>query len=140
MNKTTIALLSVGLLAGCAAPKEPDGFPMTGQPPEINQVNVPDLTNDIMAEVTARFGPKDGTVTVGGDNQIVSDELVHSLKANRYRVVEKNSKHSVLYAIAPLGPTLLVTERIDDQRSAQLYKSGPTGELVKATPTTITER
>lgn len=140
MSRNIGIVLSLALLAGCSVPKDPEGFPLTGAAPEINQVNVPDLTNDMMSAVSARFGPRDGTVTIGGDNPIVSDELSRTLKANHYRVVDKNGKHTVLYAIAPLGPTLLVTQRIDDQRSAKLYKSGPTGELVPATPTTITER
>jgi hypothetical protein len=139
--RTTAFALSAALLAtGCAAPKDPPGFPMGGVAPEINQVNVPDLTHDMMFQVSGVFGPKDGTVTVGGDNPIVADELARSLKAVGYRVVPKNGRHTVLFAVAPVGPTLMVSWRIDEQRFAKLYRGGPTGDLVPATPTTITER
>jgi hypothetical protein len=140
MSRTAIIALSAALLAaGCAVQRDPPGFPMGGVAPEINRVNVPDLTHDITAAVQAGFGVREGTLTVAGDNPIVEEELNLTLKKLGYRVVPKNGRHTVLYAVTPLGPTLMVTWRIDGQRSAKLYRSGPTGELIPATPTTITE-
>ena len=44
-------IIAVGLLAACAAPVDPPGFPTSGTPPSINQVNVSDITNDMTVQV-----------------------------------------------------------------------------------------
>jgi hypothetical protein len=128
------------VLAGCAAPPpDPPAFPTTGTPPTINRVNASNLSDDIAVQVLAKFGTKEGTVTVAGDNPIIDQELVLALKHDGYRIVPTSGRHTVLYAISPLGPALLVTLRIDGQRSAKLYKSGPAGEILPASPISVIE-
>lgn len=125
------------LLAACAAPK-PDvpEFSMSGAPPSINAVNVSDLSSDIVPQVLSKFGPREGAIRVAGDNQTLTADLARALKASGYRVADGYAKHTIVYAIVPVGPALLVTMKIDGQRSAKLYRAGAAGEIMPATPLT----
>jgi hypothetical protein len=133
----TLAVVAAAVLAGCAAPPDPPAFPTTGTPPAINRVNASDLSDDIAVQVLTKFGIQEGTVTVAGDNPMIDQELVQALKHDGYRMVPRNGRHTVLYAISPLGPALLVTLRLDGQRSAKLYKAGPAGEILPASPISV---
>jgi hypothetical protein len=135
----TLAVVAAAVLAGCAAPPDPPAFPTTGTPPEINWVNATGLSDDIVVQVLTKFGTEEGTVTVAGDNPLIDQELIGTLKHDGYRIVPRNGHHTVLYAISPLGPVLLVTLRIDGQRRAKLYKAGPAGEILPASPISVIE-
>jgi hypothetical protein len=136
----TLAVVTAAVLACCAAPPpDPPAFPTTGTPPEINRVNATDLSDDIAVQALAKFGNEQGTVTVAGDNPIIDQELVQALKHDGYRVVPRNGRHTILYAISPIGPALMVTLRIDGQRSAKLYRAGPAGAILPASPMTVIE-
>lgn len=138
--KHLATLCSLTLLAACAVPK-PDvpEFSMAGTPPSINAVNVSDLSSDIVPQVLSKFGPKEGAIRLAGDNPMLSQDLARALKANGFRVSDNYTKHTVVYAITQVGPALLVTMKIDGQRSARLYRAGSAGEIVPATPLTSIE-
>jgi hypothetical protein len=134
-------LLSLTIAAaGCAARgPEPTPFPTTGQAPLMDQPNTSTVSSDIAGMVFSQLKPSDGPITLGGDNPMIEKNLATTLKARGYRLAMRNGKHTVSYILVPIGPALLIRLHIDSMQAAKLYRAGPAGELLSASPTSVTE-
>ena len=126
------------LAAGCAAP-QPEPFPMSGDAPALTPTNAASVSGDISDTIMRRIKPNDGTLSIGGNNPTIDKDLMTTLKAHGYRLVLRNAKHAISYETSPVGPLLLVRFRIDDVQIAQGYRNGANGEMVSATPVSVTE-
>lgn len=126
-------------LTGCASAPPPPPFPTTGEAPIINEANAADIAVNITQLIATRLKPSDGTLQVGGNNPLIDKSLTAGLRLDHYRLVLRNQKHTVSYTVVALGPALLVRARVDDLQAAWLYRGGAAGEVIPASPTSLTE-
>ena len=137
--KLGLSLCLTLLAAGCATTSQPEPFPMIGEAPSLTPTNAASISGDISDTIMRRLKPNEGTLSIGGNNPTIDKDLMMTLKARGYRLVLRNAKHAISYEAAPIGPLLLVRFRIDDVQIAQGYRNGANGEMVSATPVSVTE-